>query len=42
MAAAFAKAVEAGREAYEIGLGSRLDFASATSPLIAFLHPATT
>jgi thiazole synthase len=41
MAAAFAKAVEAGREAYEIGLGSQLDFASATSPLIAFLHPAT-
>lgn len=38
MARAFAKAVEAGREAYEIGLGSRLDVASATSPLTAFLQ----
>ena len=39
MAAAFAKAVEAGREAYEAGLGSRhLDFqADATSPLTSFL-----
>jgi thiazole synthase len=37
MAAAFAKAVEAGREAYEIGLGERLGAASATSPLTGFL-----
>lgn len=39
MAAAFAKAVEAGREAYEIGLGERLATASATSPLTGFLQP---
>jgi thiazole synthase len=38
MAAAFRKAVEAGREAYEIGLGERLEAASATSPLTGFLH----
>jgi thiazole synthase len=37
MARAFAKAVEAGREAYELGLGAKLDVASATSPLAAFL-----
>lgn len=37
MARAFAKAVEAGREAYEIGLGAELETASATSPLAAFL-----
>lgn len=37
MARAFAKAVEAGREAYELGLGTKLDMASATSPLAAFL-----
>jgi thiazole synthase ThiGH ThiG subunit len=30
--------VEAGRAAYEIGLGERLDGASATSPLTGFLH----
>ncbi len=40
MAAAFAKAVEAGREAYEIGLGERLSAASATSPLTGFLRSA--
>ena len=37
MARAFKTAVEAGREAYEIGLAERLDAASATSPLAAFL-----
>ncbi|MDL5045365.1 response regulator [Oscillatoria amoena NRMC-F 0135] len=37
MAKAFAKAVEAGREAFEIGLGGRLPQASATSPLTGFL-----
>lgn len=40
MAAAFKKAVEAGREAYEIGLAERLETASATSPLTGFLRPA--
>jgi thiazole synthase len=40
MAAAFAKAVEAGREAYEIGLGLRLDRAAPTSPLTGFLKTA--
>lgn len=40
MAAAFAKAVEAGREAYEAGLGSQsFDFsAQASSPLTSFLN----
>ena len=38
MARAFKAAVEAGREAFEIGLAGRLDAASATSPLEAFLH----
>jgi len=38
MAAAFKKAVEAGREAYETGLASPLDTASATSPLTGFLN----
>lgn len=38
MAAAFKKAVEAGRDAYETGLASPLATASATSPLTAFLH----
>jgi thiazole synthase len=38
MAGAFRKAVEAGREAYETGLGSPLATASATSPLTGFLH----
>jgi len=38
MAAAFRKAVEAGREAYETGLASPLETASATSPLTGFLN----
>jgi thiazole synthase len=38
MARAFKAAVEAGRAAFEIGLAERLDAASATSPLAAFLH----
>lgn len=37
MAKAFCMAVEAGREAYEIGLPEALDHASATSPLTGFL-----
>ncbi len=37
MACAFAKAVEAGRMAYEIGMGEVSDNARATSPLTAFL-----
>lgn len=37
MAQAFAKAVEAGREAYEAGLGSRSSVAVASSPLTSFL-----
>jgi thiazole synthase len=37
MAKAFKKAIEAGREAREIGLGERLDVAAATSPLTGFL-----
>lgn len=37
MARAFAKAVEAGREAYEAGLGSRSSVAVASSPLTSFL-----
>lgn len=37
MGRAFRKAVEAGREAYEIGLGDQLPIASATSPLTGFL-----
>ncbi|HWB60708.1 MAG TPA: thiazole synthase, partial [Chthoniobacteraceae bacterium] len=40
MAAAFKKAVEAGREAYETGLAAPLDSASATSPLTGFLRQA--
>jgi thiazole synthase len=40
MASAFKKAVEAGREAYEIGLAEHLEAASATSPLTGFLRPA--
>lgn len=40
MARAFRKAVEAGREAFEIGLGERKSTASATSPLTAFLRAA--
>src|SRR6202012_6042257 len=38
MGAAFKKAVEAGREAFLLGLGTELDTASPTSPLTAFLH----
>lgn len=38
MALAFRTAVEAGRAAYEIGLGEALHGASPTSPLTAFLH----
>tara|TARA_R110002096_G_scaffold122929_8_gene266141 strand:- start:8376 stop:9155 length:780 start_codon:yes stop_codon:yes gene_type:complete len=37
MAKAFAKAVEAGREAFEVGLGEQLGKASPTSPLTGFL-----
>src|SRR5712664_2406141 len=37
MAAAFGKAVEAGRAAYETGLAAAQESASATSPLTAFL-----
>ena len=37
MARAFAKAVEAGREAFLAGLGSVSSFANATSPLTSFL-----
>jgi thiazole synthase len=38
MASAFKKAVEAGREAFEIGLAERVRTASPTSPLTGFLH----
>lgn len=38
MAIAFKNAVEAGRSAFEIGLGESLTEAAATSPLTAFLH----
>src|SRR5205085_12672460 len=38
MAAAFKKAVEAGREAFEIGLAERQAIASPTSPLTGFLR----
>ncbi len=37
MARAFRTAVEAGREAYEVGLADRMERASATSPLTGFL-----
>ena len=37
MAVAFKQAVEAGRAAYEIGLGAQQETASPTSPLTAFL-----
>ena len=37
MAVAFKTAVEAGRAAYEMGIGSQHDIASATSPLTGFL-----
>ena len=38
MAVAFKQAVEAGRTAFEIGLGAQQSAASATSPLTAFLN----
>ncbi len=38
MAHAFAKATEAGREAYEIGLGTSSNQAEASSPLTSFLN----
>src|SRR5204863_9341724 len=38
MAKAFKKAIEAGREAREIGLADKLSAASATSPLTGFLR----
>ena len=41
MGIAFKKAVEAGRDAYEIGLGNQSAEASATSPLTTFLYQAT-
>ena len=37
MAQAFRKAIEAGREAHEIGLAEKLSTAAATSPLTGFL-----
>ena len=37
MAKAFKKAIEAGREACEIGLAEKLSAAAATSPLTGFL-----
>jgi thiazole synthase len=37
MAVAFAQAVESGRTAFEVGLGSPQFTASATSPLTGFL-----
>ena len=37
MAIAFKQAVEAGRRAYEAGLGSQYHFAQASSPLTSFL-----
>jgi thiazole synthase len=37
MAVAFKMAVEAGRAAFESGLGTQQETASATSPLTAFL-----
>ena len=40
MGHAFKAAVEAGRDAYEIGLADASERASATSPLSAFLNPA--
>jgi len=40
MAVAFKKAIEAGRDAYEIGLARARDTAAATSPLTAFLKGA--
>ena len=39
MAKAYKKAIEAGREAREIGLAEKLVTAAATSPLTGFLSP---
>src|SRR6058998_4125735 len=41
MAQAFKKAIEAGREAHEIGLAEKLRMANATSPLTGFLSNKT-
>src|SRR6184192_2465140 len=41
MAQAFKKAIEAGREAHEIGLGEKHRTASATSPLMAYFSSQT-
>jgi thiazole synthase len=41
MAVAFKMAIEAGRAAYEIGLGATSEIASATSPLTGFLDAAS-
>src|SRR5207248_8719988 len=41
MAQAFKKAIEAGREAYDIGIGQKQWAASATSPLTAFFSSQT-
>ena len=38
MAIAFKLAVEAGRRAYEAGLGAQYNFAQASSPLTSFLN----
>jgi thiazole synthase len=40
MARAFRAAVEAGRDAYEIGLAEKSAYASATSPLTGFFSTA--
>jgi thiazole synthase len=42
MAQAFRKAIEAGREAHEIGLAARLSTAAATSPLTSFFSVGKT
>ena len=41
MAQAFKKAIEAGREAHEIGLGERRRMASTTSPLTSYFSSQT-
>jgi thiazole synthase len=42
MALAFRKAIEAGRDAYEIGLARAQETAAATSPLETFFESART
>jgi thiazole synthase ThiGH ThiG subunit len=42
MAQAFKKAIEAGREAHEIGMGEKRWTASATSPLTAYFSSQPT